>query len=124
VGLELDLLPQVVSELQRIGEEVLVHRQERRGKRGRVAARQGMIVVGGGEDEHVLVVSLLDGTEKLIAALHLLQPDLGNTQRQVDDLALPNVDRPVQGPHHHFDLRATLRTEDVGRVEPYPRCQC
>ena len=46
VGLKFDLLPQVVGELQGIGGQVFVHAQERRGEQGRVAAAQGMIVVG------------------------------------------------------------------------------
>ena len=78
---EFDLVALLVSELQRIVEEPLVHRQERRREHGRIAAREGMIVMRRRDDQHVFKVSFLDHAQKLLAAGQLLQFLLGDAER-------------------------------------------
>ena len=73
VRLELHLLAQLVREPQRVVEQPLVHRDERRGERGRVAARERVLVVRRGEDQHVAEVRLLDGPQELLPPRQLLQ---------------------------------------------------
>ena len=68
VGLELYLVLQVVSELERISNRRL-STGEGRGETCRITSRQRTLVVGGGEDEHVVVVALFDGTKQLVASL-------------------------------------------------------
>ena len=88
-----------------------------------------MIVVSGGDDQHILEVSFLDRPRQLLPLRQLLQLLLGHAERQVDDLALPHVIRPVQRLDDRLDLahprgpntsaeielhRRRLRQDDVG----------
>src|SRR5207248_4957716 len=80
---EFDLLVQMVGGAQRVVEQVLVHGQERWGEGRRVAARQRVLVVGGGHDQSVLVVALFDGPQELVTPGQLLEPSLWYAQREI-----------------------------------------
>src|SRR5947209_16240815 len=80
VGLELNLVPQVVGELKGIVEKALIHGDQRRGKCGRITAGQRMLVVGRGENQHILEITLLDGTQELEALLQRLNALFGYAQ--------------------------------------------
>src|SRR5579859_1196109 len=82
-----------------------------------------MLVVGSGEHQNILEIRFLNRPLELITPLDLLQPMLGHTQRQIDDLAPPDVDRVVQCPNDRFYLAAALGPENVGGVEFHPRSQ-
>src|SRR5579875_670560 len=82
-----------------------------------------MFVVSGGADEHVLVVGFLDGAQKLLAALYLLQALLRYAQREIDDLTVPYIHRPAQGADNNLDFARSLRTEHVGRIQTDARGQ-
>ena len=82
-----------------------------------------MLVVGRRENQHVPVISLLDRPQEGVPPLDRLQLRFRHAKRQVDDLALPAVDCPVQCFDDRFDLAAALRPENVGREEPDLRRQ-
>src|SRR5205807_9439461 len=92
VGLKLNLLAQVVGKTQRVREGVLVHGNQGWGKHGGIAARQRVFVVGSRKDEHVLVIPFFDRAQELVAALDLLQSMLRDAEREINDLALPDLD--------------------------------
>src|SRR5439155_8497505 len=106
VRLELDLITQLVHELERVVEKSFIHGDQRWGKSGRITAREGMIVVRCREDEYVFVIGPLNRPQELLAAVHGLQTLLGHSQRQVDDFAFPDVDRPINRLDDDFDLAA------------------
>src|SRR5262249_23951657 len=67
------LAAQLVGELQRVGEQVLVHGNQGWRESGRVATRQRVVVVRCREHQYVLEVGVLDGPLQLLAARKLLQ---------------------------------------------------
>src|SRR5207249_879042 len=85
-----------------------------RSEGGGIATRQRVLVTGGGEDEDVAVVGVLDGAEQLLALLDLQQAMFGDAEGQVDDLAAPDVDGVAQGADDHADVAGALRAKDVG----------
>jgi len=99
------------------------HAVQRRGEHGRVAARKRVFVMGSRENMHVLEIALLNRSQKLITTRHLLQAMLRYAQREIDDLALPNVDSPVQSADDDFDYAAALRPEYVRGVKANARGQ-
>jgi hypothetical protein len=73
-----------------------------------------MIVVGGGDDEHILEVRFLDGPQELLPPRQLLQALLGDAQRQIDDFATPAIDGPLQRLDHRFHFAGSSRPEHIG----------
>src|SRR5262249_4216882 len=102
VSLKFDLLAQVIGKVQRIAEGAFVDGDQRRREHGRVTPRQRMLIMSGGDDEHVFVVTFLNRPQQLVTALYLLQPMFGYAQGEVHDLALPDIDGPVQRSQDNF----------------------
>src|SRR5207245_8958199 len=118
--LKLHHIPYVIHKLERVLKNTLIDRNQRRSECGWVAAGQRMIVVSRGKDQHVFVISILNGPQELLSAMGGLQTLLRNPQRQVDHFALPYVDGPVQSFDDRLHIQASQRTKPIGRDEADP----
>ena len=69
------------------------------------------------------IIGVLDDAKELLAFLHLLEAMFGHAERQVDDLAAPDVDRPAQSADDDAHVAGALRAKNVGREEAGARGQ-